>query len=156
MPADTDTGDIAKRQGNGYYCSDPQGAIPLLRAYSAAATDHFYTTDAAEMQNALAGGYSSEAAPGRIFPSQGPLTVPLYRAYQPTIKDHFYTISAPEMDNAVAQSGYNREGITGYVYPQQECSANPLYRLYNPTIYDHFYTDNSNEAFTATQPPKPL
>ncbi|KAF8952081.1 hypothetical protein BDZ97DRAFT_1768877 [Flammula alnicola] len=132
-------------------CTDPQDAIPLLRAYSQAATDHFYTTNAAEMKVALTEGYSLETQPGQIFPAQGPITVPLYRAYAPTAEDHFYTTSAAELDNAVIALGYNAEGITGYVYTEDECSAVPLYRLYNADITDHFYTQDANERDNAVQ-----
>ncbi|KAF8965427.1 hypothetical protein BDZ97DRAFT_781633 [Flammula alnicola] len=134
-----------------YTCTDPQDAIPLLRAYSQAATHHFYTANATEMQVALTEGYSLETQAGQIFPAEGPLTVTLYRAYQSAINDHFYTTYAPEMANAVGALGYSAEGITGYVYTKDDCSAVPLYRLYNGQNFDHFYTQDANERDNAVQ-----
>ncbi|KIM36037.1 hypothetical protein M413DRAFT_20660 [Hebeloma cylindrosporum] len=128
-------------------------AVPLYRAYSASWTDHFYTTDKAEMDRATTSlTFSAEGITGYIFPTQEPQTVPLYRSFQPTVRDHFYTINKAESDNAVAKLGYSYEGITGYVYPPtgSTCAgAAPLYRAYNPTIYDHFYTMSAPERDNA-------
>ena len=51
-------------------CGDRKNVVPLLRAYSADGSDHFYTTDAAEMENAVTKlGYNSEGTTGFIFPT---------------------------------------------------------------------------------------
>jgi len=43
-------------------------SIPLYRAYSGGATDHFYTTDFNEWQNAVNNlGYSAEGVTGYIL-----------------------------------------------------------------------------------------
>jgi hypothetical protein len=45
------------------------GAIPLYRLYSEAASDHFYTTSAAERDNAIAAyGYRDEGVAGYVWP----------------------------------------------------------------------------------------
>ncbi|KAK0454121.1 uncharacterized protein EV420DRAFT_1645350 [Desarmillaria tabescens] len=109
-------------------------AIPLLRGYDGATQDHFYTTNAAEMENAITVlNYKSEGDAARIF------------------VDHFYTTSIDERNNAVQNLGYNDEGIVGYIYPSAACCSVPFYRLYNPTVHDHFYTANANEKNTAAQ-----
>jgi hypothetical protein len=46
------------------------GTTPLLRAFSPASGDHFYTTSAAERDNAVAKlGYLSEGVACHVFPS---------------------------------------------------------------------------------------
>jgi len=139
-------------------CGDPRHAIPLLRAYSAGESDHFYTTNAAELQNAVTNlGYSNEGTTGYVFSDQEPHSIPLYRLYNAKDVDHFYTTNAAERDNAVANLGYNNEGIAGYVYPDTVCGALPLYRLYSSAGTDHFYTmspaerDNASNNFGYTQ-----
>ena len=92
--------------------------VPLLRAYSAHATDHFYTTNTGEMETAVASlGYTSEGDAAQVLPSQAPNTVPLYRMYSPGATDHFYTTNAAERNKAISSLGYVNEGITAYVYP---------------------------------------
>ncbi|KAK0452300.1 hypothetical protein EV421DRAFT_1730971 [Armillaria borealis] len=127
-------------------------AIPLLRAYLGEPYyDHFYTTDAAEMQNAVTAlSYSAEGSPGRVFGFQSPGTVPFYRTYNPTVYDHFYTTSLSERDNAINELGYSNEGIVGYIYTLELCYTVPLYRLYyDRPVWDHFYTSDPNERDTA-------
>jgi hypothetical protein len=73
--------------------SKPQvPVIPLFRAYNHSTNDHFYTTDQAEFNNAIAhDGYSPEGADGiccRVLPvpalnKQLPGTGPLFRLYHP-------------------------------------------------------------------------
>lgn len=115
--------------------------VPLLRGYSAKATDHFYTTTPSQMENAILNhSYKSEGDAAFVLPSQAPDTVPLYRLYSATAKDHFYTTSNNERTNAIQNHGFKDEGITAYVYPSNLCGTVPLYRMYNPTATDHFYT----------------
>ena len=124
-------------------CGSP--TVALLRAYSPSATDHFYTTDAVELENAVNNlGYRSEGDAAQVFSSQVSGSVPLYRLYK-TNEDHFYTASATQRDNAINNSGYKDEGVTAYIYASQICGSIPLYRMYQPTIVDHFYTVNETE-----------
>ena len=47
------------------------GTTPLLRAYNSTSGDHFYTTSAAERDNAVAKlGYVNEGVACHVFPSQ--------------------------------------------------------------------------------------
>jgi CspA family cold shock protein len=43
--------------------------VPLLRAFSPASVDHFYTTDVAERDNAVANGYRNEGVACHVLPS---------------------------------------------------------------------------------------
>ena len=123
--------------------------VPLLRAYSLSQGDHFYTTDAAEMEWAVSTGiYNSEGDAATVLPSQAPLTVPLYRLYSASAGDHLYTTSASERDTA-SNEGYSYEGITAYVYPENDCGTVPLFRMYSPIVTDHFYTTNAAEKQSA-------
>ncbi|KAJ3574952.1 hypothetical protein NP233_g1426 [Leucocoprinus birnbaumii] len=127
-------------------CTPASHSVPFLRAYNPTVVDHFYTTSAPEMANAVQHlGYNQEGAPGRVFTSQVWGAVPFYRAYQGARHDHFYTTNEAEWNNAVANLGYSREGISGYIYPTQICGSVPLYRAYQPNTVDHFYTTNQAE-----------
>jgi hypothetical protein len=60
----------ARREGAlGYIAVSPTcGSTPLYRLYSSASGDHFYTTSAAERDNAIARfGYISEGTPGHVW-----------------------------------------------------------------------------------------
>ena len=129
-------------------CGSP--TVALLRAYSPSATDHFYTTDAVELENAVNNlGYRSEGDAAQVFSSQVSGSVPLYRLYSSVGGDHFYTTSASERDNAIAQDAYRDEGVAAYVYPSSQCGAVPLYRMDNPAVTDHFYTKDAAERSNA-------
>ncbi|GLB44133.1 hypothetical protein LshimejAT787_1600630 [Lyophyllum shimeji] len=127
-------------------CPNPAYGVPLLRAWNPRATDHFYTTNSAEMDYAVANfGYTAEGTTGYVFSNQQPGSIPLYRLWNPSASDHFYTISAVERDNAINRYGYGSEGVAGYVYPDPACGGLPLYRSYNGQIGDHFYTMSAIE-----------
>ncbi|TBU31514.1 hypothetical protein BD309DRAFT_702987 [Dichomitus squalens] len=125
-------------------------ALPLLRAYSPSAMDHFYTTNATEMKNAVTNlGYRQENNAATVHSDQTPITIPLYRLYSPSVTDHFYTTNATEKDNAVNNLRYRDEGIVAYVYETQAFGTVPLYRMYSPSVTDHFYTTNATEKDNA-------
>jgi hypothetical protein len=134
-------------------CPDLKAAVPLYRAFSSGATDHFYTPGKAEMDCATSSlGYSAEGITGYIFPTQVTQTVPLYRSYSAGSTDHFYTVDKAESDRAVTNFGYSYEGIIGYVFPPSDSScpgAAPWYRTYNPTTRNHFYTMSAPERDNA-------
>ncbi|KDQ56738.1 hypothetical protein JAAARDRAFT_36229 [Jaapia argillacea MUCL 33604] len=115
------------------------------KSYSPAATDHFYTTNYAELQQSLTEGYSAEQPPCNVFATKHELTVPLYRLYSSSHPDHFYTTDAHERDLAIKDLGYTSEGIACYVYRRQECDTIPLYRTYSSSATDHFYTTDEAE-----------
>lgn len=133
------------------FCDDPDNAIPLYRGYSPSGSDHFYTTDAAEMETAIGNGYTFEGDAADVFGSLPPLTVtvPLFRMFSSSIVDHFYTTSASERDNAVDNLRYTNEGIAAYVYSSNICSSIPLYRMYSGGATDHFYTTSAPERDNA-------
>lgn len=92
--------------------------MPLYRTWSPGASDHFYTTSAAERDNAVQHlGYRDEGVTGYVYSndSKGD-TVPFYRAWSGGQSDHFYTVNAVEMENAVRKLGYTYEGVACYVF----------------------------------------
>jgi hypothetical protein len=134
------------RDSNTAVCGDPRIATLLLRAWHPGVYDHFYTTNAVEMRNAVNGsGYIGEGAAGYVFDCAQPATVPLYRLYHPQDHDHFYTTDAGERDNAIQRLGYKDEGVVGYVYPDKRCGLLELYRSYNGFGKDHFYTMSAQD-----------
>ncbi|KAI1798282.1 hypothetical protein LXA43DRAFT_1088404 [Ganoderma leucocontextum] len=148
-PTAAGTAEVARRSaavGCGY------NTIPLLRGYSAQHEDHFYTTSASQMDNAIRNdAYVSQGDAALVFPTADgpsiPGAIPLYRMWSPTRQDHFYTASAAQRDNAVQKHGYTDEGVAAYVYGTQLCGSVPLYRTFDPVAYDHFYTANETEKF---------
>ncbi|KAF9492646.1 hypothetical protein BDN71DRAFT_1396439, partial [Pleurotus eryngii] len=126
-------------------CADPSKAVFLQRAYRT--YDHFYTTNTAEMTNAVTKlHFRKEGHQGRVFTYSVKDTVPLFRLYSHGADDHFYTTSAPERDNAAGRLGYKNEGVAGHLYAKQICGSVPFYRLYSPHAKDHFYTTSLHEA----------
>ncbi|KAG2134922.1 uncharacterized protein EDB93DRAFT_1092584 [Suillus bovinus] len=127
----------------------PGPAVGLLRAYQPTYRDHFYTTDAIEMDQAVNRlGYTREETSGYVFSTPWHSTTPLYRMYNPTVSDHFYTTSYSEVQSATAV-GYNYEMIAAYVYEANICGSVAFYRLYSPSATDHFYTTSASEASNA-------
>ena len=126
-------------------------AVPFLRAYQPNVFDHFYTTDANEMANAVNKlGYNQEGIAAYVFTTQAPNTIPLYRMYNAAAFDHFYTTSYPEVQSAGANSGYTYEGIAAYVYGSAISGSVPFYRMYSPKVTDHFYTTSAAEVSSAS------
>ncbi|KIK57265.1 hypothetical protein GYMLUDRAFT_122415, partial [Collybiopsis luxurians FD-317 M1] len=133
-------------------CASPSDATPLLRAYSGSASDHFYTTNSTEMNNALTGSYAFEGDAAFVWTSQEGSTVPLYRLFSQSLSDHFYTVDPTEANNSQSL-GYTYDtptGIAGYVYPYSVCGASPIYRMWNNAVKDHFYTMSITESENAT------
>ncbi|KAK0432996.1 hypothetical protein EV421DRAFT_1910428 [Armillaria borealis] len=129
----------------------PGQPVPFLQGYNAEYHDHFYTTNAQEMENAITlYKYNSEGDACRVFDFQAPGTVPLYHLLQPTVVDNFYTTDENER-NSVQSSGYKYAGIAAYIYPSAVYGTVPFYRLYNPTVHDHYYTVNENGKKAAAQ-----
>jgi hypothetical protein len=98
------------------------GLVPVYRYYSGASTDHFYTTNAAEIgttQQGQAGnhGYTCEGVLGYVSPTHFHGGIPVYRYFKPG--DHFYTSNAGEIgatqEGQTGNHGYKCEGILGYV-----------------------------------------
>lgn len=97
-----------------------QPLVPLYRLWNSAHWDHFYTINAAERANAIAGGFNDEGIAAYVAAQSGCNTVPLYRLYRDdayTLYDHFYTIDVAERDRMLATGKYIDEGIAAYVWP---------------------------------------
>jgi len=133
-----------------HYCQDPYDAVELLRAFSIPQTDHFYTTDASEMNIAVNNlGYSREGNAARVFTAEGGSTIPLYRIFRAADTDHFYTTNAAERASVIA-GGASDEGIAAWIYPDDSCEGTvPFYRLFSPSADDHFYTTDASERANA-------
>ncbi|KAJ7774387.1 hypothetical protein B0H14DRAFT_2401843 [Mycena olivaceomarginata] len=85
--------------------------------------DHFYTTNATEANNTVAGGYTLEDKPPMyIYPTQLCGSMPFYRLFSSGTGDHFYTIDASERDGAEG-SGWDFEWVQGYVFSPAAGSA---------------------------------
>jgi hypothetical protein len=112
--------------------------------------DHFYTTSAAERDNAIAFyGYVPEGIACFVYPLVGgDGAAELFRLYNPGNGDHFYALSTTERDTAVA-SGYLSEGIGCLAYAMPQSGTVPFFRLYNPGNGDHFYTTSTTEVNSA-------
>ncbi|KAJ8522776.1 hypothetical protein ONZ45_g655 [Pleurotus djamor] len=136
---------------HGPRCPRARDAISLYRAWNPSNTDHFYTTNAVEWNNAAnLLGYTREGVTGKVFPSRASGTIPLYRLWSLGAGDHFYTTNNQEAENAKGL-GYVREGIAGWVFPNAICGSVPLYRTYSPSGTDHFYTTDFNEKNNAVR-----
>jgi len=108
--------------------------IALYRLLNPNSGDHFYTTSAAERDNAVSSfGYRSEGTACYVYNAQISTTRALYRLLNPNSGDHFYTTSEPERDNAVSSFGYYYEGIACYIFDSQQSGTVPLYRLLKTT-----------------------
>jgi hypothetical protein len=113
--------------------------VPLFRYWNPQNTDHFYTTNWAELGGGKF-GWGFEGIQCYIAPQQAPGTVPLYRYWNAGIADHFYTTNWAELGGG--RFGWAYEGVQGYVYSQPAVNRVPLYRYWNAGIGDHFYTTN--------------
>ena len=126
------------------FASPGGGTVPLFRLFNPGNDDHFYTTDVAESNAAMASGYTSEGTACFVYASPAIDAVPLLRLFHPGTGDHFYTTDAIEHDDAVA-SGYATEGTACFVLAGPILGTTPLYRLFNPGSGDHFYTTSAPE-----------
>ncbi|KAF9523308.1 hypothetical protein CPB83DRAFT_821651 [Crepidotus variabilis] len=127
--------------------------VNLYRCRAGGVTDHFYTTDLNEYNNATQNlNYIAEGVACKIFDGTGKGLVPLYRLYHHQATDHFYTMSTAEVTRAVGDLNYVFEGIAGYVYPMlpSQSSAIPLFRLWNGRLFDHFFTTSLTERNEAS------
>ncbi|KAL4877002.1 hypothetical protein BJY04DRAFT_222504 [Aspergillus karnatakaensis] len=127
-----------------------QTPVPFYRAFHPSVHDHFYTTDGAELLNAVQlYRYSAEGEACRIYEAQVSGTVSFYRLYSPSRGDHLYTTSAAERDSALQDAVYRDPSVAGYIYPTDSTDrlveVVPLFRLYSQDALDHFYTVSAME-----------
>lgn len=115
--------------------------------------DHFYTTNASEIQQLVDYyGFKSEGtSTGHILLTEKPGTVPLFRLYSLGAADHMYTTSTQVRDHAVKRLGYTVEGILGFVYTEEGPDRIPLFSLHNPFINDHYYTTSAAQRDDAAR-----
>jgi len=98
-------------------------AVPFQRAYHPTYFDHFYTTDAKEMENAInIPGYKQGGIAAYVFTTQAPNTIPLYRMQNVAVVDHFYTTSYPEVQSAAA-NGYTSLRCSNELRIQRQLTA---------------------------------
>ena len=128
----------------------------LYRYWKSSITDHFYTTNIAEIGTSTSGqvgnhGYISEGIQCRLYTRQVAGSVPLYRYWKSGIGDHFYTTNSHEIrttnPGVTGNYGYVSEGIAGFCFPQASAGRVPLYRYWKGNL-DHFYTTNPHEIET--------
>ncbi|THH20497.1 hypothetical protein EW146_g871 [Bondarzewia mesenterica] len=146
--------EVVHRDAENTACDDPSTAIPLFEGYSPSGFDHFYTINAAEMENAVHNlGYTFDGDAAYVFESRrsDAATIPLYRMFNSIAVNHFYTTSASERDNAIINLGYTDEGTAAFVYSSSICDSIPLYRLYSPRATDDFYTTSASERDIAVK-----
>ncbi|KAF9459768.1 hypothetical protein BDZ94DRAFT_1224323 [Collybia nuda] len=131
----------------------PPGAVEVLSIFNPTVVDHFYTTNASEIQQLTDFyGYESEGtSTGFIFLTEQPDTVPLFRLYSLGAADHMYTTSTQVRDHAVKRLGYFVEGILGFVYTEDGPGRLPFFGLHNPNRIDHYYTTSADQRDDAAK-----
>ena len=115
-----------------FQVSVPKEGAEVWRLFNG--SDHFYTTDAAERQNAKNLGYHDEQVAWKCPKPERAV----YRMYGNS--DHFYTESYSEACKAEG-AGYRVENVQFF----SASKGSPVYRLYNATSHDHFYTVSASE-----------
>lgn len=114
------------------YCDTANrgGEVQLFRMYKGPPqNEHFYTTDANEMNSLLPQGYVREGEQQCwVWPTQAPGTAPFHRLvkFDPATGDlvHFYTTSDDEVSLRVGE-GFTNEGIQAYIRPPQGTQPDP-------------------------------
>ena len=96
----------------------PAGTVPFYRLSIAYNADHFYTTNVAEKDYAIAHGATLEGPDGigNIYPPDYTPTTgltPLYRFVNLKTGTHYYTLNYP-----LASNRWKYEGVAGYL-PQK-------------------------------------
>jgi ubiquitin len=141
----------------GHLYPNPTGAsVPVYRYWHAGKSDHFYTTNPAEIGTTQQGavgnhGYASEGILG-----YAPLpVVPVFRYFNGATHDHFYTTNAGEIgttqQGAAGNHGYTSEGHGFHLRAAPAPGFTAVLRYWHPGKSDHFYTTNAGEIGT-TQP----
>ena len=120
----------------------------VYRMYDPGRGEHFYTKNAAEMQQLVSLGWHHEAnADFIVVDAKDVNAIPVYRLYNPNGGGmHFYTENAAEAKH-LRSVGWNYEGISHYVYVKNANKGVAQYRLYNPnsTNGEHNWTTDVGE-----------
>lgn len=125
--------------------------LPLFRLFNSDTGDHFYTTDAAERDHAVAhAGYREEGTACYVFTPTLPPPIPsdltpFLRLFNGDVQDHFYTTDPNEAAHA---DGYHSEGSVGLVLtsPRPGEPDVPLYRVFKPS---RSFWDNVSDAVSS-------
>ena len=132
--------------------------VPTYRAYNPTTDAHFFTTNQAEFQNAIANGFLDETTDDNGFqlldnPAAG--ATQIYRLYNILTGQHYYTTNPAERDFLVAivpppasgpdtrTMGWRNEGGTAYIYTALQPGTVPVFRLYNSNSGTHLYTEST-------------
>jgi hypothetical protein len=111
---------------------------------------HFYTTNAAELQNAISTQcFKEEGIACLVYQNPADGQVPFYRS-QAKSGGYLYTTQITERDAATA-AGQKGEGIACFVDPVSSQNNKALLRSYNPATDDHLYTTDPAEIASAQQ-----
>lgn len=98
------------------------GSEPLYRLVRLAPgnkVEHFYTTSAAERDNAVKTyHFREEGVAGYVAGSQVPGTVPLERLQDPRTGAYLFTESSQEANRAASAYHYQKEGVCCYLWQQ--------------------------------------
>jgi hypothetical protein len=166
-PSEINANNVGQTGNNGYtnegilgYVSPHAfpGSVAIYRYWHHGNTDHFYTSNAAEIGTTTPGavgnhGYAFEGILGYAYPTDHQL-VPVYRYWHEGNTDHFYTANAGEIGTttpgAVGHHGFKFESVAFQIFNHHHPGLVPLYRYYHEGSKDHFYTANAGEIGTTT------
>ena len=137
----------------------------VFRAYNVSIDAHFYTSNRAEYDLAVAAGYRAEANDVTTFSilTDGTAagSTPLYRLYNLLSGQHYYTIDLGEARSLEAivpppasgpdtrPIGWRYEGIVGYMFESPVPGSSEVYRLYNSVTGRHLFTISAAERDAA-------
>jgi len=140
---------MVKKDGKWYFV-DLTGRVrtEMFRLYNPNTGEHFYTSNAAERDNAVSAGWTYEEGKGWIAPCGS--VKPVFRLYNEFGGEHHYTLSAKERDSLI-EAGWTDEGVGWFsdtgsrdwvIGNPDPIGAAPLYREYNPNEFscNHNYT----------------
>uniref|UniRef100_UPI002ACB13E2 glycoside hydrolase family 2 TIM barrel-domain containing protein n=1 Tax=Paratractidigestivibacter sp. TaxID=2847316 RepID=UPI002ACB13E2 len=125
----------------------------MHRLYNPYTGEHFYTSDAAEVENCVAAGWNNEGVGWTAPLGSYAGATPVYRLYNSYVEggDHMYTASEDEKESLIA-AGWTYEGIGWYSAPADGSTYVEVLRAYNPyaATGTHHYTTNEAEIDTLT------
>ncbi len=123
--------------------------VPCYRLYSSACSDHFYTTNPTEKNNAINSGYTLERI--EFYLSFRPFEsgTPLFRLHKTSDTTHYYTTSKTQRNLYIQQHGFQYEGISGFAYDsvrfKRASGGVELHHAYHFSRTDNFYTISKAE-----------
>ncbi len=156
---------VRTTDAHGYYFEQPftisvtsGQPTPTYRAYNPTIDSHFFTTNQAEFQAAIANGYldeTSDSSGFELLNAPDPNATEVYRLYNISTGQHYYTTNRRERDFLVAivplpasgpdtrVLGWRDEGITAYLFTSQQPNTLPIFQLYNSNSGTHLYTEST-------------